>query len=209
MHGSFLITTSSAGYLEAFDRQLLLAYPGIAQITHRLSRHSGRQIDGGEVIIDLDMSDVPALEFRLVGNGADGRVITLVSVCAPPTCNVNPPASPAAGDITLTVDLDGVPVTLRSPLVGRFNVQNIVAAAAAAHALGIEADAIADGVAALAGVPGRLERVPSSNGPLVLVDYAHTGDALEQGRLAAARRAEQHEAIGAENLEAHPVGGGD
>lgn len=72
------------------------------------------------------------------------------------------------------------PVTVHSRLVGAFNVSNLAAAAAAAVGLGVPPAAIAEGIAALPGVPGRLEPVPNDRGVTVLVDYAHTSDALEK-----------------------------
>jgi UDP-N-acetylmuramoyl-L-alanyl-D-glutamate--2,6-diaminopimelate ligase len=68
------------------------------------------------------------------------------------------------------------------PLVGDFNVENMAVAVGAAVALGIERDAIARGVASCAQVPGRTERVGAEveNAPTILVDYAHTPDAVEK-----------------------------
>jgi UDP-N-acetylmuramoyl-L-alanyl-D-glutamate--2,6-diaminopimelate ligase len=68
---------------------------------------------------------------------------------------------------------------LRTRLRGRFNVENVLGAVAAARLLGIEDDAIAAGVAHLAGVPGRFEAVDEGQPFVVLVDYSHTPDALE------------------------------
>ncbi|MDW7760537.1 MAG: UDP-N-acetylmuramoyl-L-alanyl-D-glutamate--2,6-diaminopimelate ligase [Acidobacteriota bacterium] len=67
---------------------------------------------------------------------------------------------------------------LSSSLVGRHNVQNILAAAGAALALEIPSEAVAAGIAALPGVPGRFEAVPNSRGLHIVVDYAHTDSAL-------------------------------
>lgn len=64
-------------------------------------------------------------------------------------------------------------------LPGVFNVQNALAAAAAAEALGIEPDAIADGLSAMDAVPGRFEVVDAGQPFGVIVDYAHTPQALE------------------------------
>lgn len=67
------------------------------------------------------------------------------------------------------------------PQIGRFNIENVLAAAAAAHALGVDPSVIAAALEANQGVPGRFERVtPYGVGPAVLVDYAHTPDALER-----------------------------
>lgn len=71
---------------------------------------------------------------------------------------------------------DTIPV--HSPLIGRVNVYNILAASAAAYARGCSSDAIAEGVRALARVPGRFERVDCGQAFTVVVDYAHTDDAL-------------------------------
>ena len=67
-----------------------------------------------------------------------------------------------------------------SPLVGPFNLSNILAAAATALGLGLAPEAVARGISALTGVPGRLERFGRPAGPGVFVDYAHTPAALSQ-----------------------------
>lgn len=72
----------------------------------------------------------------------------------------------------------GVPVQLA--LSGRFNVANAVAAATAAHAVGIEPETIAMGLSQAAVVPGRFEAVDEGQPFMVLVDYSHKPDALEQ-----------------------------
>ena len=68
------------------------------------------------------------------------------------------------------------------PLIGDFNLENLLVATGIARALGIDADLIARGIAACPQVPGRLERVqgPGRSEPTVLVDYAHTPDAVEK-----------------------------
>src|SRR5579859_3064796 len=69
-------------------------------------------------------------------------------------------------------------IAIFSPLIGRVNVYNILAAAAACFARGCPAQAIARGVEALTHVPGRFERVDCGQPFTVVVDYAHTDDAL-------------------------------
>jgi len=64
-------------------------------------------------------------------------------------------------------------------LPGRFNVENALAAAAAARSLGIGEEAIKRGIEAVDRVPGRFERVDEGQPFTVLVDYAHTPRALE------------------------------
>jgi UDP-N-acetylmuramoyl-L-alanyl-D-glutamate--2,6-diaminopimelate ligase len=67
---------------------------------------------------------------------------------------------------------------IRSPLTGRVNVYNLLAASCAALARGLTLEKVVAGAVAGAQVPGRFEVVPSSNDVTVVVDYAHTDDAL-------------------------------
>jgi len=71
------------------------------------------------------------------------------------------------------------PVEIGSSLLGRPNLMNIMAATATALGLGLSREAVEKGVATLASVPGRFERVDAGQPFLVLVDYAHTDDALK------------------------------
>lgn len=66
----------------------------------------------------------------------------------------------------------------RSPLTGKVNVYNLLAASAAASARGLSLEQIVMAADTAAQVPGRFEVVPSVNGVTVVVDYAHTDDAL-------------------------------
>ncbi len=67
---------------------------------------------------------------------------------------------------------------IRSSLTGRVNVYNLLAASCAGLARGLTLEEIATGAASGVQVPGRFEVVPSLNGVTVVVDYAHTDDAL-------------------------------
>lgn len=69
-------------------------------------------------------------------------------------------------------------IPIWSPLIGKVNVYNILAAASAASARNCDRKSIETGVAALARVPGRFERVDCGQHFSVIVDYAHTDDAL-------------------------------
>lgn len=71
-------------------------------------------------------------------------------------------------------------LAVRSPLIGRHNVYNLLAGIAVAIALDLDATAIIRGIAQLHHVPGRLERVDAGQDFYVFVDYAHTPTALEQ-----------------------------
>ncbi len=67
---------------------------------------------------------------------------------------------------------------VRSPLIGDFNVYNILAAAGAGIAMNLPFEAVVHGIEALKSVPGRLERVENRKGLTLVVDYSHTPDAL-------------------------------
>jgi UDP-N-acetylmuramoyl-L-alanyl-D-glutamate--2,6-diaminopimelate ligase len=70
----------------------------------------------------------------------------------------------------------GIPLETR--LLGVFNVENVLAAVASALLLDVDEDAIAEGVGAVTGVPGRFEAIDEGQDFAVVVDYAHTPDAL-------------------------------
>ena len=67
-----------------------------------------------------------------------------------------------------------------STLIGAANLQNIMGAVGVGLALGLDAKAVAQGITQLRSVPGRLEKVANDRGIAILVDYAHTPDALEK-----------------------------
>jgi UDP-N-acetylmuramoyl-L-alanyl-D-glutamate--2,6-diaminopimelate ligase len=104
---------------------------------------------------------------------------------------LTPDATVAARDLaygprgsTWTLVAGGEARPVRLPLIGDFNVSNALAAAAAAWAVGVPLQYVADRLGFLPQVPGRLERIHVH--PLVLRDYAHKPDAMERA-LAAVR----------------------
>lgn len=100
----------------------------------------------------------------------------------------NPLASIRADDVRLTssgiectLTIDGSSVPLSSSLIGRFNIDNLLACAGVLHAQGVDVARIADVLGRLQPVFGRMNRIqPDPSLPLVVVDYAHTPDALSQ-----------------------------
>jgi UDP-N-acetylmuramoyl-L-alanyl-D-glutamate--2,6-diaminopimelate ligase len=115
-----------------------------------------------------------------------GAVIAGRAACPVITYGVEYRGDVQAVDVTSTVS--GLSGTLATPkgtvrfatrLVGRFNLSNILAAASAGIALGLPLEAIKTGIEGHITIPGRMERVDNSRGVTLLVDYAHTGDALE------------------------------
>lgn len=79
---------------------------------------------------------------------------------------------------SLRVETPDGPLALHSPLSGRFNVSNVLAATAAARALGVDGEAIAAAAARAGHVPGRLEAIDEGQAFMVVVDYAHSPDSV-------------------------------
>ncbi len=120
-------------------------------------------------------ADDPAFGFFREISG--GRVVTFSLADAGADYHASIRSMSSAGTV-LAVRGPGGAFDLPIRLVGRYNAENALAAAAAAEALGAPRAAVLAGLATAAGAPGRLERV-SGDGPFpVFVDYAHTDDAL-------------------------------
>ena len=95
------------------------------------------------------------------------------------------PASVRAVDVQLQahstrfrVLLPDAEQLIETQLVGRFNVSNCLAAIATAYSQGVSLDVIADGLASVKGVTGRMESIQEGQPFAVIVDYAHTADSL-------------------------------
>ena len=80
--------------------------------------------------------------------------------------------------LAFTADTPAGPVAVASPLMGKHNISNILTAVGVGTALGISRDAIAAGIRGMKAVPGRMENVATGMSFGVIVDYAHTEDAL-------------------------------
>jgi UDP-N-acetylmuramoyl-L-alanyl-D-glutamate--2,6-diaminopimelate ligase len=109
---------------------------------------------------------VPVTTVSTQGGDADWRVVS---------------REPAAGLTRIVVEGGHRGrLALTSPIPGDFNIANAALALVLLIEAGVATDDAVRGVAECAGVPGRMERVPApADGPLALVDYAHTPDAVE------------------------------
>jgi UDP-N-acetylmuramoyl-L-alanyl-D-glutamate--2,6-diaminopimelate ligase len=85
--------------------------------------------------------------------------------------------------ITLVLDSPWGVVPLATPLLGRHNAWNVAAAATTLLALSVPAGAVRQGLAAVDRIPGRLERIAPDADVNILIDYAHTADALRMALL--------------------------
>ena len=116
----------------------------------------------------------------------------LAGEVASPVASFSPSGAEAAADYraeNIHCDLGGTRFdvvhaggrfAVASPLLGRFQVGNILGAAAAGLRLGVPETDVAAAIADVVNVPGRLERVHAGQPYTILVDYAHTPDALER-----------------------------
>ena len=88
------------------------------------------------------------------------------------------PVDQGLGGLAFTVSAPAGAINIESPLVGRHNIYNILTAVGMGLALGFSRDAVAAGISTMKAVPGRMEKVDAGQPFGVLVDYAHTEDAL-------------------------------
>ena len=138
----------------------------------------------GAAVVHLDDSFAPAFVdaartagVRLVTtsrNPKTGADVALLSA--------DVSLSGTRASVRLPPALGTTPLDVTLPLIGDFNLENMLVAVGIAAALGVAPAHIAAGLAAVPQVPGRVERVDTdlSGAPTVLVDYAHTPDAVEK-----------------------------
>lgn len=78
------------------------------------------------------------------------------------------------------IKVGGVALTLDLPLFGTFNLSNVMAVAAVLHGMQVPSETLSRALQAVTPVPGRMEPIQREDGPTVIVDYAHTPDALDK-----------------------------
>jgi UDP-N-acetylmuramoyl-L-alanyl-D-glutamate--2,6-diaminopimelate ligase len=116
---------------------------------------------GEEIVNGIDL---PIIRYGL-GPSCDISADQMISTFEGLSCQIKTPK----GDFPI-----------HSKLIGGFNLYNILAAVSTGMAMDIPLRTLKDGVEELKGVPGRFERVENRRGIQVIVDYAHTHDALER-----------------------------
>lgn len=132
-------------------------------------------------------SSTPCIAYGIEASPADDAARAARAAHTGPRLLATAIESTAQG-MRMTLDGDWGTAALETPLIGRFNVANLLAVASAWLALGVPFDAAVAQLRTLTPVPGRLQpvSVPGAAGPLAVVDYAHTPDALSNA-LAALR----------------------
>lgn len=122
-------------------------------------------------------ADDPSANFMLARTEADAIRYGMESRDAEVLAR-NIHLKPDGSDFRLVTPQGSVDVSIRLP--AHFNVANALAAASSGLAAGLDLRDIARGLAACPGVPGRMERVEAGQPFEVIVDYAHTGDAVRK-----------------------------
>jgi UDP-N-acetylmuramoyl-L-alanyl-D-glutamate--2,6-diaminopimelate ligase len=128
-------------------------------------------------VINLDDRQGAALADELQGGALE---LWTVSASQPATLRARD-VGYRDGGLSFTVEEGGQQVVMRSSLIGDYNVHNLLVVLAGLRSQGIPLDQTVAAAARLTPVPGRMQRVAASVGqPEVVVDYAHTPDALEK-----------------------------
>ncbi len=143
----------------------------------RLFEALDRRAAKGQPKVAVVNADDPSANFMLERTAAGPLRYGLVSRDAD-VLATNVRLRADGSDFRLVTPFGSAETSIRLPAI--FNVSNALAAAAAGFAVGMETAAIADGLAACPGVPGRMERVAAGQPFEVIVDYAHTGDAVRK-----------------------------
>ena len=135
---------------------------------------------GAAAVINLD--DPASAEFLAAAREGGGRPICVARKPAPGVDISVLEAHVDLGGTRARLQLPSGPLDVEVPLLGDFNVENLLVAVGLAVGLEIAPAAIATGVASCPQVPGRVERVDDGrpDTPTVLVDYAHTPDAVDK-----------------------------
>jgi UDP-N-acetylmuramoyl-L-alanyl-D-glutamate--2,6-diaminopimelate ligase len=152
---------------------------GARAVAMEVSSHALDQGTLQGAVVNIDDAFGRALAVRIPG-----------SIRWTVSANGDAAASLRAEGLALTADglrfdlvEGGARATITSPLLGRFNADNLLAVAGALRALGVTFDAVAAVLPTLEPVHGRMTRLGGGTKPLVVVDYAHTPDALQQALL--------------------------
>ncbi len=178
--------------MTSFSQDHLDYHPSMAQYLASKCLLAQRHLaPGGTVVVPVSLGEAGEAFVRAAGSVPEARILRCSREAAPQELAqiavveaLRSPPTPGIGH-ALRVRTPAGPVALRSPLIGDFNLDNLLVTVGLALGLGIEIPAIERGLATSVGAPGRLERVEpptgsegSDAGPAVFVDYAHTPDAV-------------------------------
>ena len=156
-------------------KALLFDWPTLSHAVINLDDAAGRRLLSRLAERGVDVIGYSANDATDIAN--EPRIARLVTARA---------IRATAHGLAFEAALDGKVIGIEVPLVGQFNVENLLGVLGVMHACGIEFARAAAALSQLNPPPGRMQQVAMSNAPLAVIDYAHTPDALEQA-LAALR----------------------
>ena len=161
---------------EAAKRKLF-AWPGLRSAVVNLDDPAGARL------VDYLRTQLPqvAVTGYTLQNEAEQPAIDGVAILRA----AHKRARPAGTEFTL--EADGASLLVKTRLVGHFNISNALAVLGTLLAKGVDLKRAAEAIEALTPAPGRMQQVGGQDAPLVVIDYAHTPDALEK-TLAALRQ---------------------
>ena len=140
------------------------------------------ELEGGVSVVNIDDLYGRRLADEI---GAGPGLVTFSAEGGQATLSARGVSYDASGSSFVCLGSDGIEFEARTPLPGRFNVENALAALGAAVALGLDLDGAAAALETAEQVPGRFQSVHAGQPFAAIVDYAHTPDSLENVLVAA------------------------
>lgn len=155
------------GDMTAYGRakQRLFQRPGLKQAVINVDDAFGRQL------AETLPAGVDLITYGHLDNPPPARATHSVVLLEAPT--------PVGHGLAIELRLDGQPVSQRAPVFGAFNASNLMAVAGVLLGDGMSPEYVVDRLARLPAVDGRMQVLSDAGQPLVVLDYAHTPDALE------------------------------
>jgi UDP-N-acetylmuramoyl-L-alanyl-D-glutamate--2,6-diaminopimelate ligase len=152
-------------------KRALFDWPGLRHAVINLDDEMGRRL-----VAHLRET---ASEAGIIGYSAAGTSLDGTGIDGVPTLRAADIRFGNAGTVFQLTTPQGT-AAVRSQLIGGFNVSNALGVAGVLHARGVSLRGIVDALESLQPVPGRMQQLGGQEAPLVVIDYAHTPDALEK-----------------------------
>jgi UDP-N-acetylmuramoyl-L-alanyl-D-glutamate--2,6-diaminopimelate ligase len=155
------------GDMAAYEaaKTMLFDWPGLAHAVINLDDEMGQRL--------VERLQRQAVPVSMTGYTLLNKTSTI------PVLRADDIRSTHAGTV-FRLDSPSGSATVKTRLVGRFNVSNVLGVAAVLLARGVALHAVVDAIEALTAVPGRMQQLGGQDAPLIVIDYAHTPDALEK-----------------------------
>ncbi|MEN3296365.1 MAG: UDP-N-acetylmuramoyl-L-alanyl-D-glutamate--2,6-diaminopimelate ligase [Burkholderiales bacterium] len=156
------------GNMDAYEdaKRMLFDWPGLQHAVINLDDDMGRRLVQH---LKKTNSRLPVTGYTVTGQ-ADQDIAALRAA----------EVRSSHGGTVFRLDSDHGTAQVRTQLVGHFNVSNVLGIFGVLQAKGVAMKAAIEAIEALTAVPGRMEQLGGQDAPLVVIDYAHTPDALEK-----------------------------